>query len=83
MENKNKITAEWARDKATTILGLKVSLEVEKCLETIETAVSANKMSTSVNMYANALTIKELEKRGFKVKQQDDQREGSYLTIEW
>jgi hypothetical protein len=29
------------------------------------------------------LVIKELNRRGFEVKQYDDQRDGSYLIISW
>jgi len=82
MEN-DKITAEWARKTANEILGVKVKTQIEQCLKFIEGAVSRNELSTSISMYADKLTIKELEKRGFSVKQQNDQRDGSYLTISW
>jgi hypothetical protein len=82
MEEK-EITAEWARKTATTILGIKVEKQVEQCLQIIKNAVSKNEMSTSVGIYADSLTIKELQKRGFIVKQYDDQRDGSYLSISW
>lgn len=42
-------------------------------------------MSCNVSMYAHTKTIQELNKRGFKVTQNNgiDQRETDYLTITW
>lgn len=83
MEERKHVTAEWARKTAEAVLGEKVQEEVNKCLTAIESAVKANKLSTSIIMYAESLTQMELTRRGFKVKQQDDQRDGSYLLISW
>ena len=82
MNNKD-VDAKWARETATAILGEKVQEQLNKCLNTIRSAVTRNEMSTSISMYADNLTIQELTKRGFKVKQEDDQRDGSYLQISW
>ena len=80
---RQEITAEWARKTSESILGEKVHKQIEACLNAIENAVKQNKMSCSVGIYADALVIKELNRRGFSVKQYDDQRDGSYLTISW
>ena len=80
---RQEITAEWARKTSESILGEKVNKQIETCLNAIENAVKQNKMSCSVSIYADALVIKDLNKRGFSVKQYDDQRDGSYLTISW
>lgn len=80
---RQEITAEWARKTSESILGEKVHKQIETCLNAIENAVKQNKMSCSVGIYADALVIKDLNKRGFSVKQYDDQRDGSYLTISW
>ncbi len=80
---KEEITAEWARKTAESILSEKIHKQLELCLETIEYGVRKNEMNVTVYIYADALVIKELNKRGFSVKQYDDQRDGSYLTISW
>jgi hypothetical protein len=80
---RNNINAEWARKQATSILGEKVKKEINICLDAIEKAVASNQMSISLGIYAESLTIEDLRKRGFTVKQYDDQRDGSYLSISW
>lgn len=80
---KNNINAEWARKQATSILGEKVKKQIDTCLEAIEKAVANNQMNTSIGIYADALTLEDLRKRGFTVKEYDDQRDGSYLSISW
>jgi len=80
---KNNINAEWARKQATSILGEKVKKQIDTCLEAIEKAVANNQMNTSIDIYADALTLEDLRKRGFSVNQYDDQRDGSYLSISW
>jgi hypothetical protein len=80
---KEEITAEWARKTAQAILGEKVSKQIETCLNAIESAVKKNEMSCTVGIYADKLTIQELNKRGFTVKSHDDQRDGSYIDISW
>jgi hypothetical protein len=80
---KEEITAEWAKKTAESVLGEKVNKQLEVCLDAIERAVKGNQMGCSVGIYADALVVKELNKRGFSVKQHDDQREGSYLNISW
>lgn len=82
MEN-SEITAEWARKTATSVLGDKVKQQVDTCLAHVKQAVARNDMSCYVNIYADAFTISELHKRGFKCKQHDDQRDGSSLQINW
>jgi len=77
------ITAEWAKKTANEIHGAKVEAQLTKCGVDIRNAVSQNKFETNVSVYADPLTIKELESRGFVVKQTDDQRDGSYLEISW
>jgi hypothetical protein len=81
--NNKDVTAKWARETATAILGEKVQEQINRCLNSVRGAVSRNEMSISINVYADNLTIQELSKRGFKVKQEDDQRDGPYLIISW
>jgi hypothetical protein len=80
---KEEITADWARKTAESVLGEKINGQIKTCLDAIERAVKANQMACSVGIYADALVVKDLNKRGFKVEQSNDQREGSYLTISW
>jgi hypothetical protein len=84
MERDN-ITAEWARKTSQGILGKKVNMQIDNCLEAIEMAVTANKLSIDVSMYVEDLTIQDLQKRGFSVKKHSamDQRETDYITIKW
>jgi len=79
-----EITAEWARKTADTVLSKKVEAELVECEENIKQAVSENKMTTTIySFYGHIKTVQELESRGFKIKQYDDQRDGSSLTISW
>jgi len=80
---KEEITADWARKTAESVLGEKIHKQIQSCLTAIELAVKENKMVCTLGIYADALVVKELNKRGFKVEQSNDQREGSYLTISW
>ena len=80
---RENITALWARTTAESILGEKIKKQIETCLDSIEKSVKRNEMSCNVSIYADAVVIKDLVKRGFSVKQQDDQRDGSYLYISW
>ncbi len=80
---REEITAAWARKTSENILGEKIHKQIEVCFNEIERAVKENKMACSVGIYADALVVKELNKRGFEVKQNDDQRDGYYLTISW
>jgi enamine deaminase RidA (YjgF/YER057c/UK114 family) len=80
---KEEITADWARKTSESILGEKIYNQIKTCLDAIERAVKANQMACSINIYADALVVKDLNKRGFKVEQSNDQRDGSYLTISW
>ena len=78
-----KITAIWARETATGILGQTAASQLKNCLKFIKGAVENNKFSTGLNIYAQDPVVKELQRRGFKVKVTDDQREGSYTEITW
>lgn len=79
-----EITAKWARETADSVLGKKVEAELEECEQRIKLAVKENKMSTTIyTFYGQPKTVKELESRGFKVKQYDSQRDGASLTISW
>jgi len=80
----NKVTAQWARETADKVLSKKVDGELEICEKKIREAVSQNKMTVTIYSFTSeSMTVKELESRGFKVKQHDDQRDGSSLTISW
>jgi len=78
-----RVTAKWAKETANGILGTKVKEQIEKCETNIIAAVKRNEMYCHVGIYADRLTIKELTSRGFECKQEDDQRNGSYLIIKW
>ncbi len=80
---REEITAEWARKTSESVLGEKINKQLETCLDAISRAVKANQMACSVGIYADALVVKDLNKRGFEVEQSNDQRDGSYLTISW
>jgi len=77
------ITAKWARKTSENMLGERVKKQIGVCLAAIENAVKANEMACSIPIYADVLVIKELDKRGFRVKQYDNQIDGRYLTIYW
>lgn len=80
----NEVTAQWARETAEKVLIKKVEAELEECEKKIKHAVSENEMTTTIfSFYGQKQTIKELESRGFKVKQENDQFNGSSLTISW
>jgi hypothetical protein len=80
---RENITADWARKTAESVLHEKINKQIEICLNEIEVAVRRNQMGCNVGIYADALVIKELNSRGFSVKQHSDQRDGSYLEITW
>lgn len=79
----SKITAEWARQQSKEVLGERVKSELTKCENAIIGAVKVNSNSCNVYIYAHSMTRQELKKRGFKVEQHDDQRDGSILIISW
>jgi hypothetical protein len=86
MENK-ELTAEWARKRATSVIGVAIKAEIAKCNDAIEKAVAKNEMSVNVFIHPDELTIADLNRRGFKTKYTEsdfrDPRESSYLTISW
>ena len=77
------ITAKWARETSQEILGKKVAAQLEGCEEAIKKAVSENKMSTQVTIYAEKMVLQELRSRGFSVTQTSEQREGDWIVIHW
>ena len=85
--NNEQVTAKWARETAQGLLGDKVKAELDKCLKAITDAVTRNELSTSVGFTIHSLTEKELERRGFTVKEMgsfsSDPREGPYIMISW
>jgi hypothetical protein len=82
---KDYITAQWARETSKAVLGEKVQKQINTCLESIELAVKRNQNYCDVGIYADPLTIQELNKRGFETKVVDgyDPRESGYLNIKW
>ena len=78
-----EINAKWARSQSEKILGERVQNELNKCEQAIKNACTRNEFSCWVGLYAHEKTINELSNRGFKVKQHDDQRDGSSLQISW
>ena len=83
MGKNDEITAKWAKETSQSILGVKIEKQINDCLQSIKNAVSRNEMSVNIDMYAEQLTKRELEKRGFNVTQHSDQRDGSFLNINW
>jgi hypothetical protein len=83
MENKDHITAEWARKTAETQLGVEAQKQFESCLTRIEEAVKKNEFSVTVYFYANKTCIEELAKRGFKAESHSLQKDGDWTTISW
>ncbi len=81
--NKDEITADWARKTSKEILGQKVQSQINQCLVAIEHAVSINRNECNVDIWVETLTKQDLEKRGFKVIQHSDQRNGDFLQISW
>ena len=82
MDN-SEITADWARKTAETQMSIEAEEQLNTCLEEIKKAVSENKMSVNVYIYAKQVCLNELTKRGFKAQSYDDQREGQWTTISW
>lgn len=84
---RENITATWAREASSAILGEKVQTELGKCLDAIELAVKRNALSCDVTFSLHDLTKAELVKRGFTMKYTPssgmDQRESDYHTINW
>lgn len=78
-----KITAEWAKNTAINAISEQVAKEIATCENEIKRAVDRNQMNCIVGIYGQPKTISELVKRGFKVEQHDDQRDGSYISISW
>lgn len=82
-----RITAEEARRKATTLLGEKVKQQLDQCEELIRKAILENKLSVNVIFKLEPLAKKDLELRGFSVTYQEgdfrDPREHGYTTINW
>jgi hypothetical protein len=82
-----RITAEDARRKSTTLMGEKVKEQLDQCEEAIRKAIVKNKMSASVIFQLEPLAKKDLELRGFTVVYTDgdfrDPRECGYTTIKW
>lgn len=79
------ITAQWARETATTVLSEKVNGQLQRCETVIKEAVKNNKLNCIVSGKMEALTKTELERRGFVVKTDSgDQRDPeNYVTISW
>lgn len=82
-----EITAAWARQQATAVMGEKVLKEVNDCIEQIKKAVIKNEMSINVFKSIDELTEAELHRRGFKIRKIEadfrDPRDSSYIIISW
>jgi hypothetical protein len=82
-----RITAEDARRKSTTLMGEKVKEQLDQCEEAIRKAILENKLKTNVIFNLEPLTKKDLESRGFIVTFTEgdfrDPRECGYTTINW
>ena len=83
MSTFDEITAKWAKDTSQKLLHIKIEKQINDCLQAIKNAVSRNEMSVNIDIYADQLTKRELEKRGFKVTQHSDQRNEDRLNINW
>jgi hypothetical protein len=82
-----RITAEEARRKSTTLMGEKVKQQLDQCEESIRKAILENKLSVNVIFKLEQLAKKDLESRGFIVTYKEgdfsDPREHSYTIISW
>lgn len=80
-----RITAEWARNTANSVLSEKVQNQILQCEDSIKAAVKKNEMSCNMFFTLESLTKKELIKRGFEVEFQKgyDQRDSDYTIIKW
>jgi len=82
-----RITAEDARRKSTTLMGEKVKQELDQCEESIKKAILENKLSVNIIFKLEPLAKKDLESRGFIVTYKEgdfsDPRECGYTTINW
>ena len=65
-----RITAEEARRKSTTLLGERVKQQLDQCEEAIGISIAENKMSANVFFRLEPLAKKDLESRGFIVTYQ-------------
>lgn len=79
----SKITAKWARKQSEEVLGQRVKGELTKCENSIISAVKSNATHCNVYIHAHNATLTELKRRGFKVEQHDEQRDGPILIITW
>ena len=82
MDNKD-VTAKWARETATSNLGVKVEKELNECLNKIKNAVAQNQLSVSHYGSVYTMVVTELKTRGFTVEKGSNQRDGSWLIISW
>ena len=78
-----KITAKWARKQSEEVLGERVKGELSKCENAILAAVKSNATHCNVYIHAHNATLIELKRRGFKVEQHNEQRDGAILIISW
>jgi enamine deaminase RidA (YjgF/YER057c/UK114 family) len=77
------VTAKCAKSKAQEVLGENVKNQIVQCLAAIDNAVSKNRMEVTVDIHLESLAESELVKRGFKVENISDQRDGDFTTISW
>ena len=83
---KENINSDWARKTAQTIVGEKIEKQIKLCLEAIEMSVNRNQFDCDVSFGCepDPLTIKELNKRGFKTKYiYGESKDSGYLKISW
>ena len=82
-----RITAEEARKKSTTIAGEQVKKQLDLCEDAIQKAIKKNELHATVSLRLENLAEKDLINRGFSVKYTEsdfrDPRDHGYTTISW
>lgn len=73
---RDNITAQWAKEKASTILSDKINGQINSALNDIEMAVKNNRFSTNISTDLHDLAIADLRGRGFEVKRKVSNYDG-------
>ena len=77
------VTAKWARNIAEMQLVISAKAQVETCLNAIKEAANKKRFTVTVGLNLEDMAKTELLRRGFKVEEHDDQRDGSWVVINW
>jgi len=81
MENDN-INAEWARTQSNKMSSVAIK-QLDECLEKIKDAVNRNETNAHLRIKIENVVLKNLQERGFIVKEHDNQYDGASINITW